>query len=307
MGSSSIPNGLLSLSLAVFLLLGVVSAHPKEPFISYHNGPLLTGNVSLAVLWYGEFLPVEKTVVRSFVESLSMEKSLSFQSDVHSWWQKVHSYLELAEKKKRSKGVKVRIDREVDDENASLGRVLGNESLPVLLKKATFGLANAVAVVFVSKEVKMAEACEVPCYQHGALGKQVYIVVGNQEKECPGSCGVPFHRSINRDLPPTAVTLEPPSGNGGADAMVIHFASALAETVTNPFNNGFFSTSFGQESQAARVCMGYFASGAFPGYPGNVRVDPYTGGAFNAHGLKNSKFLLPALWDPKTDDCWTVL
>ncbi|KAE9464635.1 hypothetical protein C3L33_03473, partial [Rhododendron williamsianum] len=270
MGSCSIPNGLLSLSLAACLLVHLFpfgSAYPKDPpAISYHNGPLLTGNVSLALLWYGEFLPVEKTVVRTFIESLGMEKSMSFQSDVHSWWQKVHSYLELAEKKK-SKGA-VRIAREVDDEKASLGRVLGNESLP---------------------------------------GKQVYIVVGNLEEECPGSCAVPFHRSRNPFMPPTAVTLEPPSGNLGADAMVIHFASALADTVTNPFGNGFFGTEWGQDSQAATLCMGLFATGAFPGYPGNVRVDPYTGGAFNARGLNDSKFLLPALWDPKTDDCWTVL
>lgn len=171
MGSSSIPNGLLSLSLAACLLVHLFpfgSAYPKDPTISYHNGPLLTGNVSLALLWYGEFLPVEKTVVRTFIESLGMEKSMSFQSDVHSWWQKVHSYLELAEKK-RSKGA-VRIAREVDDEKASLGRVLGNESLPRLLQKATVGLANTVAVIFVSKGVKMVEACKLPCYLHGVLG-----------------------------------------------------------------------------------------------------------------------------------------
>lgn len=172
MGSCSIPNGLLSLSLAACLLVHLFPfgfAYPKDPpAISYHNGPLLTGNVSLALLWYGEFLPVEKTVVRTFIESLGMEKSMSFQSDVHSWWQKVHSYLELAEKKK-SKGA-VRIAREVDDEKASLGRVLGNESLPGLLQKATVGLANTVAVIFVSKGVKMAEACKLPCYLHGVLG-----------------------------------------------------------------------------------------------------------------------------------------
>lgn len=303
---SSLPNSLLSLSLAVFLLLHLFpsgSASHNEPLISYHNGPLLTGNVSLAILWYGEFMPVEKIVVQTFIESLSMRPSKSFQADVHSWWKKVGSYLEVAEKKS-PKSV-VQIARQVYDESASLGYDLGSESLPALLHKATVGLANTVAVIFVSKDVKMAETCTVPCYLHGVHGKQVYIVVGNPADNCPGSCAVPFHHSR---IAPLAVTLEPPSGNLGADAMVIHLASALAETVTNPFNNGFFSNKWGDQFQAATVCMGIFATGALPGtFPGNVRVDPFTGGAFNAHGLGPSIFLLPALWDPKTDDCWTVL
>ncbi|KAH7835102.1 hypothetical protein Vadar_022897 [Vaccinium darrowii] len=171
MGSSSLPNGLLSLSLAVFLLLHLFpsgSASHNEPLISYHNGPLLTGNVSLAILWYGEFMPVEKIVVQTFIESLSMRPSKSFQADVHSWWKKVGSYLEVAEKKS-PKSV-VQIARQVYDESASLGYDLGSESLPALLHKATVGLANTVAVIFVSKDVKMAETCTVPCYLHGVHG-----------------------------------------------------------------------------------------------------------------------------------------
>lgn len=178
MGSSSIPKCFLSLSLAICLLIHLFpfgSAHPKEEnlTISYHNGPLLTGNVSLAILWYGEFEAFEKFVVRTFIESLSMKKSISFQADVHSWWQKVHGYLELAEKKS-PKGT-VRIVREVDDENASFGHVLRNDSLPGLLEKATVGLANTVAVIFVSKKVRMVEACNDACYLHGVLGNVSFL------------------------------------------------------------------------------------------------------------------------------------
>lgn len=113
-------------------------------------------------------MPVEKIVVQTFIESLSMRPSKSFQADVHSWWKKVGSYLEVAEKKS-PKSV-VQIARQVYDESASLGHDLGSESLPALLHKATVGLANTVAVIFVSKDVKMAETCTVPCYLHGVHG-----------------------------------------------------------------------------------------------------------------------------------------
>ncbi|PSS04555.1 Protein EXORDIUM like [Actinidia chinensis var. chinensis] len=293
----------VSLTALFFLVhfLPFGSASKSSPILTYQNGPLLTGNVSLAVLWYGRFQPKEKVVVKTFIESLSVDRSVSFQPDVHSWWQKVESIVESANKD--SGEVIVRIAREVDDEDASVGKVLSNETLPGLLQKATAGLANAVAVVFAARDVVVPGMCEGVCYLHGADGKQIYIVVGNPEDNCPGKCAIPFH---NADTKPAAMTLQPPSGNVGADAVLIRFASALAETITNPFNTGFVGGK-SREFQVARVCPGLYASGAVLGYPGNVRVDPSTGGAFNAHGVNNTKFLLPALMEVGATSCWTTL
>ncbi|GFZ15958.1 hypothetical protein Acr_25g0003670 [Actinidia rufa] len=259
--------------LVHFLPFGYASK--SYPILTYQNGPLLTGNVSLALLWYGRFQPEEKVVVQTFIESMSMGRSVSFQPDVYSRWQKVESIIESA--KKDSGEVVVRIAREVNDEDASAGKVLSNENLP--------------------------GTCDGGCYLHGADGKQIYIVVGNPEDNCPGECAMPFH---NANIKPPAVTLEPPSRNVGVDAVLIHFASAMAETVTNSFNTGFVGSD-SREFQIAQVCPGVYASGAVLGYPGNVRVDPLTGGAFNAHGVNNTKFLLPALMDVGTTSCWTTL
>ncbi|KAL6959683.1 hypothetical protein U1Q18_039835 [Sarracenia purpurea var. burkii] len=84
------------------------------------------GNLSLAVLWYGRFHSGEKKVIRAFIESLTTDRSLSFQPDVYAWWQKVESYATVAnkggsfgKKKKIPTGGFVRIAREVYDENAS--------------------------------------------------------------------------------------------------------------------------------------------------------------------------------------------
>ncbi|KAL0008405.1 hypothetical protein SO802_009907 [Lithocarpus litseifolius] len=83
----------------------------------------------------------------------------------------------------------------------------------------------------------------------------------------------------------------------------------LASTVTNPFKTGFYQP--GRRSdvliEATTACPGIFGSGALPGYTGKVRVDPITGGGFNAHGYKGRKFMLPAIWNPKTSSCWTLL
>ena len=130
--------------------------------------------------------------------------------------------------------------------------------------------------------------------------------MGNLETECPGLCAWPFHKA---DYGPQGVTLQPPSGKVGADSMLISFAQALAATVTNPYNNGFYDgpQAHAHPVEVSTACPGIFASGAFPGYTGRVRVDPNNGGAFNAHGARGHKFLLPALWNPKTSSCWTTM
>ncbi|KAK3001033.1 hypothetical protein RJ639_021813 [Escallonia herrerae] len=66
------------------------------------------------------------------------------------------------------------------------------------------------------------------------------------------------------------MALSLPSGEESADAMVIHFAAALAATVTNPYDTGFNASPQGKDKasvvEAATACFGVFGSGAFPGY-----------------------------------------
>lgn len=150
---------------------------------------------------------------------------------------------------------------------------------------------------------------------HINAGQNVAIVVANQVEKVKNNCGWPF--------------VAPPQGNVGflvpaaptevyTDLMVIHFASALAGTVTNPQNTGFFSDekedkAGGGDQQkdsvldVASLCEGIFGSGAFPGYAGRVRIDPHSGAGFNAHGLNSTMFMLPALWDPNEGVCWTTM
>lgn len=153
----------------------------------------------------------------------------------------------------------------------------------------------------------------------GCQGKekpQPYVMVSDPEVQCPGECAWPFHVA-NRG--PHGMTYQPPSGEIGADALVIQLATGLADVATNP---ALTETLFKSEppyitnvnhrssdyiEDPATKCTRVFGSGALPGFTGRIRVDPITGGAFNSHGINHLKFLIPSVWDPKTKSCWTPM
>lgn len=133
-------------------------------------------------------------------------------------------------------------------------------------------------------------------YDELIAGEQAYVAVGDPEEECP-ECAWPFVQS-----PKKGATMRPPSGNVGADAMVMLLAGGLAGAVTNPYGDGFYANGHGETFEATTMCPALFAA---PG--AKLPVDPRTGGVFNARGLGDTKFLLPALWNPKSSSCWTPL
>ncbi|KAJ9678441.1 hypothetical protein PVL29_020583 [Vitis rotundifolia] len=295
------------ISISFLLLLLLLPSASSDPQPSFHGGLLLTGNVNLSLLWYGNFGRVQKSVIRSFIKSLSSNFNTNLEPPVSSWWQMVESYQSVAnDRLVRVPKIRVRVVRQVTDVSYSIGKVVTKDFLSGLVSKATNGDTNTVAVVFTARDVTVHGLCMGKCSYHGVTGpsNQLYIMVGNPETECPGECAWPFHRT---DYGPQGVTLQPPNGNVGADAMVISFASALAGLVTNPYNDGFYDGPESDPVEASTICQGIFGSGAFPGYTGKVRVNPTNGGCFNAHGLRGKKFLLPALWDPKTSSCWTTM
>lgn len=228
---------------------------------------------------------------------------------VSSWWNVVESYQSFVvgrgHGRRSPPKIHVRVTNVMTDTSYSIGKIMTLEFIKILVEKATAGRPNTLAVIVTDRQVTVQEMCTGKCVQHGALGRQAYVLVGNPETECPGACAWPFHRA---EEGPQGVVLQPPSGNVGADAMIVLLASGLADAVTNPFNNGFFAMGSHRHAGkvgAGTVCQGIFGSGAFPGYTGKIRVDPRSGGAFNTHGIRGKKFLLPALWNPATSSCWT--
>ena len=281
------------LQLATMTTNEATLAQPQPFFLDYHNGTLLKGNFSLNLLWYGRFSFSQRAIVVDFLTSLS-ENLEARHPTVASWWRTTESYVggapALSVKRQTTIRPKKRTLLEKDIQRlAAAGR-----------------RKNAISVLLTADDVTVEGFCMSRCGTHG-WGKKKrtrarfpYIWVGNSASQCPGQCAWPFHRPIYGPQTPPLVA---PNGDVGVDGMVVNLAGLLAGTVTNPFNGGFFRGT----TEAVSACAGIFGSGAYPGYPGRVLVDMLTGGGYNAAGAAGRKFLLPAMWDPKTSQCATLV
>uniref|UniRef100_A0A0D3GEB8 Uncharacterized protein n=1 Tax=Oryza barthii TaxID=65489 RepID=A0A0D3GEB8_9ORYZ len=253
---------------------------PDPIVLKDHHGVVLSGNVTVNVLYYGRFTPAQRAVVADFVRSASAAQHPRVPS-VAAWWSTTSLY--------RGGGARLRLGMQVMDERMSLGRSLSSG------QRHGAGEGGGAP----------------PRRRHGGAPRRptssaryAYLWAGNPAQQCPGQCAWPFHQPV---YGPQAPPLVPPNGDVGVDGMVISLAALLAGTVTNPFGDGYYQGDAGAGMEAATACAGVFGSGAFPGYPGKLLKDPVTGASYNAVGLAGRKYLLPALWDPTTSQCKTLV
>ncbi|GAB2291759.1 Protein PHOSPHATE-INDUCED 1 [Dionaea muscipula] len=282
--------------------------------VQYHNGPLLAGKVSVNLIWYGQFKPSQRAILSDFITSLSSSSTGSVgQPSVASWWSSnVGKYYRLAGSRRKPLSLSLALGTQILDESYSLGKSLTMKQIVALAAK---GEQNyAVNVVLTAADVAVEGFCMSTCGSHGssrsAAGRSssssrfAYVWVGNSETQCPGQCAWPFHQPIYGPQSPPLVA---PNNDVGLDGMVINLAGLLAETATNPFGNGFFQGPKEAPLEAASACSGLYGSGAYPGYAGELLVDPASGASYNAHGVDGREFLLPAIFDPSTSSCSTLL
>ncbi|XP_078444592.1 protein EXORDIUM-like 2 [Wolffia australiana] len=269
-----------------------LTALVKEPALTfkYQSGPLLKGSVTVDLVWYGRFSPSQRAIIVDFLRSFT-GKPVSNPS-VASWWSTTGAY--------GTGGTAViSLGSQINDDKYSLGKSLKSADLVTLAGKA--GASAGVAVVLTSADVAVEGFCMSRCGTHGQRRPgSPFIWVGNSETQCPGQCAWPFHQPI---YGPQTLPLVAPNGDVGVDGMVINLASLLAGTATNPFGNGYFQGAKEAPLEAASACQGIFGAEAYPGYPGKRLVDGDTGGSYNANGLEGRRFLLPAMWDPRTSRC----
>ncbi|CAI9302995.1 unnamed protein product [Lactuca saligna] len=278
----------------------------SSPLLQYHNGALLTGDISVNLIWYGNFKPSQKAIITDFITSLSSATLKSqIQPSVATWWKTTDKYYS------KTKKPSLRLGKQVSDPDCSLGKSLSDKHLLQLAAKGE--PTNAVNIVLTAKDVAVSRFCSGRCGTHGhgsssivkgKSNKFAYIWVGNSETQCPGQCAWPFHQPI---YGPQGAPLIAPNNDVGVDGMVINLATLLAGTATNPFGNGYYQGDAGAPLEAASSCSGVYGKGAYPGYAGDLLVEPTTGASFNAHGTNGRKYLLPALFDPSTSECSTLV
>lgn len=319
---------MLSFLLKIFFLISIfhislatrrlneLVQNPTQ-LLHYHNGPLLSGKISINLIWYGHFKPSQKAIVSDFITSLSPSPSHTTQPtqpSVATWWKTTEKYYHLSGNKKATQKLSFSLNKQILDESYSLGKSLTTKHLIELASKGEH--RNAVNVVLTSADVAVEGFCMSRCGTHGSSSsvshakgnsksyKFAYLWVGNSETQCPGQCAWPFHQPIYGPQSPPLVA---PNNDVGLDGMVINLASLLAATATNPFGNGFFQGPAEAPLEAASACPGVYGKGAYPGYAGNLLVDSSTGASYNAHGANGRKYLLPALYDPSTSSCSTLV
>ncbi|PSS19567.1 Protein EXORDIUM like [Actinidia chinensis var. chinensis] len=288
--------------------------YQNPALFKYHNGPLLSGEITIHLIWYGRFKPSQRAIISDFIASLSSpSKPTTDQPSVATWWTTTEKYYHLIKNRKAPSGTSLALSmgRHILDENYSFGKSLTSQQIQRLAAKGDS--KNAINVVLTSSDVNVDGFCSSRCGTHGISksgqmkeknNKFAYIWVGNSEAQCPGNCAWPFHQPIYGPQGPPLVS---PNNDVGLDGMVINLASLLAATVTNPFGNGYYQGPIEAPLEAASACPGVYGSGAFPGYAGELLVDPTSGASYNAHGVHGRKYLLPALLDPETSSCSTLV
>jgi len=279
--------------------------------LTYHNGPLLTtsATVDVNVIWYGRFSPAQRSIVADFVQSLEASKTL--EPSVYSWWKTTETY--RGRSRKAIAMANTRLGKQKLDAGYSLGKSLKRSQIIALVEGAIASRTlpengNAVYLVLTSDDVTVEGFCMSCGYHATALPRKnvhlPYAWVGNSETQCPGQCAWPFHQPIYGPQTPPLVA---PNGDIGIDGMIINIATVLAGAVTNPFNTGYFQGDAGAPLEAVSACPGMYGKGSYPGYPGNLLVDKITGASYNGNGVNGRKFLLPAIWDPATRSCKTLV
>ncbi|XP_058087024.1 protein PHOSPHATE-INDUCED 1-like [Magnolia sinica] len=291
-------------SLAARKLTSLVQ---EQTVLQYHNGPLITGPTSLNLIWYGRFNPSQRAIVTDFFTSLSSTSSPNNPS-VSTWWKTTEKYYSLSKTKTPS----LLLGKQIIDDRYSLGKSLTSNQIVQLAAKGE--QMNAISIVLTSSDVAVEGFCMSRCGTHGSspMGAQdkkggskfAYIWVGNSETQCPGQCAWPFHQPIYGPQGPALVA---PNNDVGLDGMIVNIASLLAGTVTNPFGNGYFQGPADAPLEASSACPGIYGKGAYPGYAGKLLVDASTGASYNAHGANGRKYLLPAVYDPTTSTCSTLV
>ncbi|XP_077214176.1 protein PHOSPHATE-INDUCED 1-like [Tasmannia lanceolata] len=291
-------------SMAARKLTSLVQDQPL--LMEYHDGPLLTGPISLNLIWYGKFSPSQRAIVSDFLTSLPSKTTQS--PSVSTWWKTTQNY--YTHSKTKTQSPVFTFGKQILDENYSLGKSLTTQQLKLLAAKGE--QKNAINIVLTSADVVVDGFCMSRCGTHGSSksagshkrGKFAYIWVGNSETQCPGQCAWPFHQPI---YGPQTAPLVAPNNDVGLDGMVINIASLMAATVTNPFGNGYFQGPADAPLEAVSACPGVYGKEAYPGYAGQLLVDPSTGASYNAQGVNGRKYLLPAMFDPSTSSCSTLV
>lgn len=255
--------------------------------ITYHGGPVMTGNVKAYAVFYGAWSSNSKTIVSNFLSQIGGSSWYGTQTKYYSQSGSSQSFVSNSV----TYGGSVSISSST---GGWQGTNLRESSIAYILLSAFYaGLpmdGNAVYFVLTSPEVSVAGSstssgfCSSYCGWHGSASinrvTYQYSFVGNPERCVTSS-----------SLGGCMVQSASPNGDRGVDAMVSVIAHELVETVSDPGPN--FSSwydSAGREN--ADKCAWTYGS-----------VSRASTGAYSNVQLGGNRYLIQQNWDPVQQAC----
>eukprot|EP00249_Psilotum_nudum_P028839 c38791_g1_i1 orf=155-1156(+) len=319
------PISILFVFLISFLVLNV--AESAKPFtfalysqglslatqppmlLPYRNGPVLSGKaIDVYLIWYGKFNGSQTSIIVDFFKSFQMHNGDT--RSVSAWWKTTSGYEDAFGSRVSSS---INLAKEKIDSSYSLGKTLTMIDVETLVKHAIHGkvfptVSKAIYMVLTAPDVYVDGFCMNSCGFHAYTfptpatdGKMLpYSWVGNSVIQCPGQCAWPF---ATPHFGPQTPPLHSPNGDVGIDGMIINIATILAGAATNPYGTGYYQGDAAAPLEAVSACTGIFGKGAYPGYPGELLVHNQTGSSYNANGINDRRFLIPAMWNPTSLNC----
>ncbi|KAL2893749.1 Protein EXORDIUM [Bienertia sinuspersici] len=197
----------------------------------YHKGPLLNGNITVNLIWYGNFKPTQRAIISDFITSFHPPPNMKPNHQLS------HGGILLASitnspiprnpppptTTSTSSTLSLSLAKQVFHETYPLGKSLTNKTFCNLASKG----GKQVNIVLTASDVTVDGFCRSRCGTHGSSyiskttpQKFTYIWVGNSETQCPGQCAWPFEQPIYGPQSPPLIA---PNNDVGLDGMIINW------------------------------------------------------------------------------------
>ncbi|XP_047319542.1 protein EXORDIUM-like 5 [Impatiens glandulifera] len=280
--------------------------------LRYHMGPVLSSPINIYLIWYGNWSPTQKLLIKDFLLSISTATAAAAPSpSVAEWWSTVSLYTDQTGANiSRS----VLLAGEYEDNRYSHGTHLTRLSIQQVIASAVQSAPfpvdhrNGIYLILTSTDVTMQDFCRAVCGFHyftfpSMVGYTLpYAWVGNSGKQCPEVCAYPFALPGYMGGGGPGL-LRPPNGDVGVDGMISVIGHELAELSSNPLVNAWYA---GEDPTAPTeigdLCEGLYGTGGGGGYIGQVMRDE-KGHTYNLNGRRGRKYLVQWLWSPVLKAC----
>ncbi|XP_054788046.1 LEAF RUST 10 DISEASE-RESISTANCE LOCUS RECEPTOR-LIKE PROTEIN KINASE-like 2.5 isoform X5 [Prosopis cineraria] len=130
----------------------------QQPLVlKYHNGELLKGRITVNLVWYGSFTPIQRSIIVDFIESLNSPKAPL--PSAATWWGTTGKY--------KGGSSALVVGKQYLHETYSLGKFLRSRHLQALASK--FHDLDSITVVLTAKDVSVDGFCVSRCGTHRAI------------------------------------------------------------------------------------------------------------------------------------------